>query len=162
MGFRDPFQYKTRAEIDKGWPDLRGTIKWTPKKIQRLKTNSLKLIGSAKETFSLRMDTIWLAQFYFQRYYSQNAFQNNTAIVFITACIHMACKASDLPRPLDTVLRGTYKLRYAKEPVELKKIDDMMVFVEFKVLLCFHAFAHTMCCCEICVVVVAVHHLCLY
>ncbi len=133
MGFRDPFQYRTRADIDKGWPDLRTGTKWKLRKIQKVKTNSLRLIGSIKDIFNLRMDTIWLAQFYFQRYFCQNAFQTNTALVFITACIHMACKANDLPRPLDKVIRGTYKLRYAREEAELKKIDDMMVFVEFKV-----------------------------
>jgi len=134
MGFRDPFQYRSRADIDKGYPDLHNGSKWSLKKIQKVKTNSLKLIASINLTpLDLRLDAIWLAQFYFQRYFTQNSFRDNTAVVFATACIHMACKASDLPRSLDKVIKETYRLRFTREEVERKKIDDLMVFVEFKV-----------------------------
>ncbi|DBA94318.1 TPA: hypothetical protein ACH3X1_001927 [Trebouxia sp. C0004] len=133
MGFRDPFQYRARADIDKGYPDLHNGSKWSLKKIQKVKTNSLKLIASINFTpLDLRLDAIWLAQFYFQRYFTQNSFRDNTPVVFATACIHMACKASDLPRPLDKVIKETYRLRFTREEVERKKIDDLMVFVEFK------------------------------
>lgn len=134
MGFRDPFQYRSRSDIDKGYPDLHNGSKWSLKKIQKLKTNSLKLIASINLTsLDLRLDAIWLAQSYFQRYFTQNSFKDNTAVVFSTACIHMACKASDLPRPLDKVIKETYRLRFTREEVERKKIDDLMVFVEFQV-----------------------------
>lgn len=133
MGFRDPFQYRTRADIDKGYPDLHNGSKWSLKKIQKVKANTLKLIASINFTpLDLRLDAIWLAQFYFQRYFTQNSFRDNTAVVFAAACIHMACKASDLPRSLDKVIKETYRLRFTREEVERKKIDDLMVFVEFK------------------------------
>lgn len=136
MGFRDPFQYRTRSEIDKGWPDLHtGNKEWNLKKIYKVKTSCLKLMLNIKELFDVRMDTVWLSQLYFQRYFSQNSFQTNTAVVFITACVHMACKANDQPRPLDTVIKKTYRLRYSRDPMESKKIDDIMVFVEYKVSL---------------------------
>ena len=133
MGFRDPFQYRSCSDIDKGYPDLQ-TPKWNLKKIKKVKTTNLKLISNINvKTLNLRIDTIWLAQFYFQRYFTQNSFQTNTALVFMTACIHMACKANDTPRPLDKVIKDTFRLRFAREETEAKKIDDMMVFVEFKV-----------------------------
>ena len=136
MGFRDPFQYRTRSEIDKGWPDLHtGNKEWNLKKIYKVKTSCLKLMLNIKELFDVRMDTVWLSQLYFQRYFSQNSFQTNTAVVFVTACVHLACKANDQPRPLDTVIKRTYRLRYSRDPTESKKIDDIMVFVEYKVQL---------------------------
>lgn len=133
MGFSDPIQYRSRADIDKGWPDLHNGSGWKLKKIYKVKTSCLKLMPNIRELFDVRLDTVWLSQLYFQRYYSQNAFLTNTAIVFVVACIHMACKANDQPRSLDRIIHKMFKLRYARDPVELKKIDDMMVFVEFKV-----------------------------
>lgn len=134
MGFRDPFQYRTRSQIDKGWPDLHtGSREWNLKKIYKVKTSCLKLMLNIKELFDVRMDTVWLSQLYFQRYFSQNSFQANTAVVFVTACVHLACKANDQPRPLDNVIKKTYRLRYSRDPMESKKIDDIMVFVEYKV-----------------------------
>lgn len=137
MGFRDSFQYRTRSEIDKGWPDLHtGNKEWNLKKIYKVKTSCLKLLVNIKELFEVRMDTVWISQLYFQRYFSQNSFQTNTPVVFMAACVHLACKANDQPRPIDTVMKKIFKLRYARDPVELKKIDNMMVFVEFKVNMC--------------------------
>ena len=134
MGFRDAFQYRRHADIDKGYPDLLGSSKWTLKKVQKIKTANLKLIDSINlSSLNLRIDTIWLAQFYFQRYFTQNAFQANTAVVFVAACVHLACKANDTPRQFEAVIKEMYKLRYAREEVELKKINDMMVLVELKV-----------------------------
>lgn len=137
MGFRDSFQYRTRSEIDKGWPDLHsGNKEWNLKKIYKVKTSCLKLLLNIKELFEVRMDTVWISQLYFQRYFSQNSFQTNTPVVFMAACVHLACKSNDQPRPLDTIMKKIFKLRYARDPVELKKIDNMMVFVEFKVKMC--------------------------
>ena len=143
MGFRDSFQYRTRSEIDKGWPDLHsGNKDWNLKKIYKVKTSCLKLLVNIKELFEVRMDTVWISQLYFQRYFSQNSFQTNTPVVFMAACVHLACKANDQPRPIDTVMKKIFKLRYARDPAELKKIDNMMVFVEFKVKVCSASILH--------------------
>ena len=135
MGFRDPFQYRTCSDIDSSYPDLQ-TPKWNLKKIKKVKTSNLKLISninSAPQVQPLRIDTIWLAQFYFQRYFTQNSFQENTALVFMAACLHLACKANDTPRSLEKLIKGTFRLRFQKEVSEANKIDDVMVYVEFKV-----------------------------
>ena len=145
MGFRDPFQYRTCSDIDNSYPDLQ-TPKWNLKKIKKVKTTNLKLISNingAPYVQHLRIDTIWLAQFYFQRYFTQNSFQENTPLVFLAACLHLACKANDTPRSLDKLIKGSFKQRYQREETEANKIDDVMVFVEFKVCLSIcHAHQH--------------------
>lgn len=146
MGFRDPFHYRTCSEIDKGYPDLH-TPKWNLKKIKKVKTTNLKLISNINvdptKKRDFRIDTIWLAQLYFQRYFTQNSFQTNSPLVFMAACVHLACKANDTPRSLEFVIKHIYRLRYAREEAEAKKINDIMVYVEFKV--CFQGILRTCC-----------------
>ena len=142
--FQDSFQYRTQAEIRASLPDLKGPTPWSEAKIVRVRLSNLRLLAQAKERFKIRLDTVWLAETYFQRYFSQYAFQTNTPVIFVAACIHLACKASDIPRKLEEVIKETFRMRYSspKEADEKKKIDDFMFYTEVKV----HAlFAQAVC-----------------
>lgn len=134
MHNQDLFRYRSKAEIDSSLPDLHGVTKWAVAKIVKVRTSNLRLIAQAKDKFQIRLDTVWLAESYFQRYFSQYAFQSNTPVIFVAACIHLACKASDLPRPLESVIKKTFQMRYANDPKEIGKIDDFMFYTEVKVL----------------------------
>lgn len=136
MNFRQPFPYRTSAEIDAHFPDLHIGTRWSLDKISKVKRTHLKMLAQVKDRFDIRIDTVWMAQFYFQRYYTQNAFQNNTPFVFLAACIHLACKVTDLPRKLDDVIEKMHRVRYANDNKEREKVKDPMYLIEVKVL--FH------------------------
>lgn len=148
MHNHDPFRYRSKAEIDSSLPDLLGATPWTVGKIVKVRTSNLRLIAQAKDKFAIRLDTVWLAETYFQRFFSQYAFQRSTPVIFVAACIHLACKASDLPRPLDQVIKKTFQMRYANDEKEMEKInnDKFMFLTEVKVLI---PSQHT-CQCHIC------------
>ena len=133
MNFAETFHYRTKAEIDASLPDLAGPAVWQVSKIAKVRTNNLKLIAQARDKFQIRLDTVWLAETYFQRFFAMYAFQRNTPLIFVAACIHLACKASDLPRPLEQVIVKTFKMRYANDAKEIGKIDDFMFMTEVKV-----------------------------
>jgi len=131
-------EYRTREQLEASSPSLKAwdsgnKVGLHVEAVKKLQALGAKLIQAVGQQLQLPVNVLYTAIFYYHRFYAVQAFQIHDRLQVATACLFLAGKVEECPRPLKLVIQMVYSHRFRKFPDLRRKImQDMDTFAIVK------------------------------
>jgi len=146
MSLLKSFKFLSEKDLDATSESQKdGIAKETEQRLRSLGAALIQTVGSSK--LGLPQSVIATASVYYHMFYAKQSFKRHDRLAVAIACVFLAAKAEEAPKPIKAVIHAMYSYRFRKNPVLRRRImedEDTFAIVKDRILVVERSLLYTL------------------